>query len=69
MDVPVLVEVPLDGPLKTSGSVKNSPIHMSTRKNSYSNTSSSCSSQVINNNYSAIEMESLEDILRKVITR
>lgn len=54
MDTPVLVAVPSEGHLK---SATNSPIKRIKKL--------SCSSQV-NNNYSNLDMESLEDMLRKV---
>ncbi|KAJ6636082.1 hypothetical protein Bhyg_14669 [Pseudolycoriella hygida] len=53
MDIPVLVAVPSEGHLK---SATNSPIKRLKKI--------SCSSQV-NNNYSNLDMESLEDMLRK----
>lgn len=54
MDIPVLVAVPSEGHLK---SATNSPIKRLKKI--------SCTSQV-NNNYSNLDMESLEDMLRKV---
>lgn len=54
MDIPVLVTAPSEGHLK---SATNSPIKLLKKI--------SCSSQV-NNNYSNLDMESLDDMLRKV---
>lgn len=54
MDIPALVAVPSEGHLN---SATNSPIKRLRKI--------SCSSQV-NNNYSNLDMESLEDMLRKV---
>ncbi len=54
MDIPALVAVPSEGHLK---SATNSPIKRLKKI--------PCSSQV-NNNYSNLDMESLEDMLRKV---
>lgn len=65
MEAPVIVDGNQPSSLQPNNSVKSSPIHITNRKNSYSN-SSSCSSQV-NNNYSGLDMESLDDMLRKVI--
>lgn len=65
MEAPVIVDKDgVPSTLQPNNSVKSSPIHITNRKNSYSN-SSSCSSQV-NNNYSGLDMESLDDMLRKV---
>lgn len=60
MDAPVIVEVPSEGPLSITNSPKSSPF----RRNRQAN-NSTCSSQA-NNNYSGLDMESLEDMLRKV---